>query len=247
MLHSVWWEPLLSMAPTDLSTKRIVCHMSGEPFRYLCSASHRHVVSAVDCWIAQTRQATRQCAAIGLPHTYIPYTTDVESFYRLPVANEGIQALRREWKIPDRRYLIGSFHRDSAGFDLSIPKKVKGPDILAEIALALHRRGVPCILCWPGRAGTDQAAPRSMEGPLYLCRRNHVGRRLLQEHAAPQDRESPLQPARSTLSPAGLEGGPRSPWRRRRRNARSSAHELGWPTICWIRPASMRPRSRRSR
>lgn len=153
VLHSVWWEPLLSLAPSDLSAKRIVCHMSGEPFRYLGLPRHRHVVSAVDCWITQTTQATRQCAAIGLPHTYIPYTTDVESFYRLPVADEGIQALLREWKIPEKRYLIGSFHRDSAGFDLSIPKKVKGPDILAEIALALHRRGCPVhfVLAGPRR------------------------------------------------------------------------------------------------
>ncbi|HET9395984.1 MAG TPA: hypothetical protein VFO36_08000, partial [Nitrospiraceae bacterium] len=51
------------------------------------------------------------------------------------------------------RYLIGSFHRDSAGFDLGIPKKVKGPDILAEIALALHRRGCPVhvVLAGPRR------------------------------------------------------------------------------------------------
>ena len=72
VLHSVWWEPLLSMAPAACSAKRIVCHMSGEPFRYLCLPRHRHVVSAVDRWITQTTQATKQCAAVGLPHTYIP-------------------------------------------------------------------------------------------------------------------------------------------------------------------------------
>ena len=153
VLHSVWWEPLLSMPPAALSAKRILCHMSGEPFRYLCLPRHRHVVSAVDRWITQTTQATKQCAAVGLPHTYIPYTTDVESFRRLPVGHEVLDAFRREWKIPEHRYLIGSFHRDSAGFDLRVPKKVKGPDILAEIALALHRRGCPIhvVLAGPRR------------------------------------------------------------------------------------------------
>jgi glycosyltransferase involved in cell wall biosynthesis len=153
VVHSVWWEKLLSMLTPEFSSKRIVCHMSGEPFRYLSLPRHRHVVGHVDCWITQTREATRQCAAIGLPHAYIPYTTDVDSFHRLPPGHAGILGIRREWKIPEQRYLIGSFHRDSAGFDLSIPKKVKGPDILAEIALALHRRGCPIhvVLAGPRR------------------------------------------------------------------------------------------------
>ena len=153
VLHSVWWEPLLSQAPAVLSGTRIVCHMSGEPFRYLCLPRHRHVVSAVDCWITQTTQASRQCAAVGIPHRYIPYTTDVDSFRRLPAGHEALAAFRRKWNIPEHRYLIGSFHRDSAGFDLRVPKKVKGPDILAEIALALHRRGCPMhvILAGPRR------------------------------------------------------------------------------------------------
>jgi glycosyltransferase involved in cell wall biosynthesis len=153
VLHSVWWEPLLSMDSAALSAKRIVCHMSGEPFRYLSLPRHRHVVSRVDCWITQTAQATKQCAAVGIPHTYIPYTTDVASFRRLPSGDGALESFRREWKLPDHRYLIGSFHRDSAGVDLSVPKRVKGPDIFAEIALALHRRGCPIhvVLAGPRR------------------------------------------------------------------------------------------------
>jgi glycosyltransferase involved in cell wall biosynthesis len=153
VVHSVWWEPLLSIAPATLSAKRIVCHMAGEPFRYLSLPRHRHVVGAVDCWISQTTQAARQCGAIGLPHMCIPYATDAEAFHRLPSNNEALNEFRTRWKIPQNRYLIGSIHRDSAGFDLSIPKKVKGPDILVEIALALHRRecAVHLVLAGPRR------------------------------------------------------------------------------------------------
>jgi glycosyltransferase involved in cell wall biosynthesis len=153
VVHSVWWEPLLSIAPAILSTKRIVCHLSGEPFRYLCLPRYRHVMGAVDRWISQTQQAARQCTAVGLPHSCIPYTTDVDSFHRLPAGHEALQAMRSRWQIPDNRYLIGSFHRDSAGFDLRIPKIVKGPDVLAEIAQALHRRGCPVhvVLAGPRR------------------------------------------------------------------------------------------------
>ena len=150
VVHSVWWEPLLAMNPVDLADKRILCHMAGEPFRYLGLPRHRHAVAVVDLWITQTGQATRQCSAVGLPYACVPYTTDIEAFYRLPEHDISLTDFRRQWNIPDGRYLIGSFHRDSAGFDLRVPKKVKGPDILAEIVTALHRRGCPVHLVLAG-------------------------------------------------------------------------------------------------
>lgn len=173
VLHSVWWEPLLSMPPAALAAKRIVCHMSGEPFRYLSLPRHRHAAGAVDCWITQTTQAAEQCAAIGLPHAFIPYTTDVESFRRLAAGDEALLAFRREWKIPENRYLIGNFHRDSVGSDVTVPKTVKGPDIFAEIVLALHRRGCPVHVVlagprrhWIRRRLEDWAVPYTFIGEV---------------------------------------------------------------------------------
>ncbi len=153
VVHSVWWEPLLTLPPLTLEGKSIVCHMSGEPFRYLSLPRHRHAASLVDCWIAQTSQAARQCRAIALPHVRIPYTTDVATFRPLPADHDSLVALRRRWNIPNDRYLIGNFHRDSAGFDVTVPKKDKGPDIFIEIVGALHRRGCPVhvVLAGPRR------------------------------------------------------------------------------------------------
>jgi len=150
VVHSVWWEPLLALPTAALAQKLVFCHMSGEPFRYVSLPRHRHVVRLVDSWIAQTREAARQCASIALPHVLVPYTTDVGRFRRLSDGDPFIQELRKRWNIPGDRYLIGSFHRDSAGYDLTIPKRVKGPDILAEIIGALHRRKCPVHLVLAG-------------------------------------------------------------------------------------------------
>lgn len=162
VVHSVWWEPLLALPTAALGQKHVFCHMSGEPFRYLGLPRHRHVIQLVDSWIAQTREAVRQCTSISLPQFFVPYTTDIGTFRRLPVDDQSMRDLRKRWNIPEDRYLIGNFHRDSAGYDLTIPKRVKGPDILAEILKKLHRRGCPVHLVLAGprrhwlRARLDQ-------------------------------------------------------------------------------------------
>lgn len=153
VIHSVWWESLLNISPNAIETKPVICHMSAEPFRYLSIPRHRHAVSRVDCWITQTNQATRQCSEVGLPHTAIPYTIDVTTFRPLPPKGSVLANLRKKWNIPDDRYLIGNFHRDSAGFDLSLPKRAKGPDLFSEIMGALHHQGCPVhvLLAGPRR------------------------------------------------------------------------------------------------
>jgi glycosyltransferase involved in cell wall biosynthesis len=150
VVHSVWWEPLLALPTATLAEKVVLCHMSGEPFRYVSLPRYRHVVRLVDSWIAQTHEAAGQCSSISLPYVLVPYTTDVGRFRRLSADDPSVQALRDRWNIPRDRYLIGNFHRDSAGYDLTIPKRVKGPDILAEIIRALHRRQCPMHLVLAG-------------------------------------------------------------------------------------------------
>jgi len=35
VVHSVWWEGLSRIPEESLGGKRVICHASGEPFRYL--------------------------------------------------------------------------------------------------------------------------------------------------------------------------------------------------------------------
>jgi len=153
VVHSVWWEPLLALPQEQLVGKRIICQMSGEPYRYLSLPRFRHAIAMVGRWIAQSSQADRQLAGLGLVTTLVPYTVDVGAFYPLPVEHAQIVRLREQWDIPTGRYLVGNFHRDSEGSDLNRPKLMKGPDIFVEIVDALCKKGYPIhvVLAGPRR------------------------------------------------------------------------------------------------
>lgn len=171
VVHSVWWEPLLALAPEQLAGKRVICHVAGEPHRYLAIPAFRHAVARVGRWIAQSGQAACQLAAIGLPNTLIPYAVDTAVFHRLARTDSRLEEFRSRWQIPRDRYLIGSFQRDTEGRDLRTPKRVKGPDVFVEIAAALWRRRLPIhvVLAGPRRhwirgALADRGVPFSFIG-----------------------------------------------------------------------------------
>jgi len=153
IVHAVWWEPLVDMPAESLLGKRIVCQLSGEPFRYLRLPRFRHVVPRVGRWIAQSEQAAKQLNSIGYPFSLIPYAVDTSCFRPLVSACLDRAAARARWNLPTDAYLIGSFQRDSEGKDLGRPKLVKGPDMFLEIVRGLHQRGVPvhCVLAGPRR------------------------------------------------------------------------------------------------
>ena len=45
---------------------------------------------------------------------------------------EGKESLRKKYSLPTDGYLIGSFQRDTEGYDLKTPKLEKGPDLFVE-------------------------------------------------------------------------------------------------------------------
>jgi len=153
VVHAVWWEQLIAVAEPELAGKRVICQASGEPLRYLEIPAFRRVLPRVGCWIAQSAQAQEQFDALGYRCVTVPYCTDIETFRELSADDQSLQELALRWNIPRDRFLVGNFHRDTEGRDLSSPKLVKGPDVFAEMMAELVRRGVPIhvVLAGPRR------------------------------------------------------------------------------------------------
>ena len=152
VIHSVWWQSLLRISSPLRVGKRIICHVSGEPFRYLALPEFSGAVQDVGLWVAQTEQAYQELLSIGLTSVLIPYTVDTGVFRPLDAEDPVLIETRRKWRIPADRYLIGNFHRDPEGDDLRSPKLVKGPDIFVEIVRKLAQTyQVHVLLAGPRR------------------------------------------------------------------------------------------------
>jgi glycosyltransferase involved in cell wall biosynthesis len=153
VVHAVWWWGLLAFSQQQLMDKRIICHVPGEPFRYITLPEHRRAMSMVGRWVTRTSQAAGQFRALGIESDLIPYLIDSSTFRPLGKDDAAVDAFRRKWAIPTDAYLIGSFQRDTEGADLKSPKLVKGPDVLMEILRGLTRRGVNihAVLAGPRR------------------------------------------------------------------------------------------------
>ncbi len=148
VVHCVWWEEILGLDVRQLMGKRIVCHMSGEPSRYLKLPRFAVMPKMVGLWISQSTEAKNQLNNLGLKNVLIPYVVDTEIFK--PTID--VQDIVEKWKIPSDKYLICNFHRDTEGSDLISPKLVKGPDIFLEIVNCLHRtKNIHVILAGPRR------------------------------------------------------------------------------------------------
>ncbi len=153
VVHAMWWDEIARTPEEWLRGKRIVSHMPGEPFRYLAEPGYSAAAAKVSHWIVHSRQAQDQVAIQGQAATLIPYTCDRSIFKPLPAADPALAALQAQWGIPAGAYLIGNFHRDTEGSDLTSPKLVKGPDIFVEIVrgvMAQHPN-VHVVLAGPRR------------------------------------------------------------------------------------------------
>ncbi|MCB0121910.1 MAG: hypothetical protein KDE58_06675, partial [Caldilineaceae bacterium] len=153
VVHSMWWAELGEIPDDLLLGKRIICHVPGEPFRYLKHPAFSAMMDKVGLWIGQNQQAVAQLNALRVANRYIPYAVNADLFHPLPPTDPQLAALRQTWAIPDDRYLIVNFHRDTEGSDLTEPKLVKGPDIFAEIVHLLNQRGqnIHVVLAGPRR------------------------------------------------------------------------------------------------
>ncbi len=142
VVHTVWWQGLTMRAQDEFIGKRIICHVPGEPFRYITMPGHRIAMSMVGRWVTRSKQAARQLEGAGVSSDLIPYLVDLNTFRPLAPDDEAIRVLRSEWHVPENSYLIGSFQRDTEGSDLRTPKLMKGPDVFLEILAGLKKQGL---------------------------------------------------------------------------------------------------------
>ena len=132
---SAWPAALLRIPPAALAGKSVVCMADNPPSFYLTTEGFAVASSRVDLWVARTHEALEQFQALDLPVVLVPYHVDETVFQ--PLADRA--SLRSSLGIAQGDFVIGNFHRDSEGADLSKPKIQKGPDLLLEIARRLHR------------------------------------------------------------------------------------------------------------
>ncbi len=153
VIHSIWWEGIKTIPEEYLEGRRVICHVPGEPYRYLSMPGHSLDMQKIGLWIAQTNEAGRQLADLRLKSICIPYAVDTDIFHPIEKDDTRIEGVREQWNIPAGKYLIGSFQRDTEGKDLKSPKLVKGPDVFAEIVSGLVKKGYPLhvVLCGPRR------------------------------------------------------------------------------------------------
>ena len=153
VIHSVSWQRLQRFPSWLLNTKRIVCHMTHDPFIAQKLSGFSQVCNIVDLWIVHSEMAKYFFHDAKLPFFYIPFSYDPEQFFPIDKGNEVILAFRDEYALPQNKYLIGSFQRDSLGSNLNSPKSEKGADIFLEITNFLYKRNsrIHIILAGPRR------------------------------------------------------------------------------------------------
>ena len=155
---SAWPAALLRIPPSALNGKSVVCLADNPPSFYLTTEGFDDAAARVDLWVARTHEALDQFRALDLPVALVPYHVEETVFQ--PLSQRSL--LRSGLGIGEEAFVIGNFHRDSEGADLTKPKIQKGPDLLLEIARRLHPvvPGFTVLLAGPRRHWLMEALRR---------------------------------------------------------------------------------------
>ena len=137
VIHTSFWQNLGMVAPPLLKQAFVIAHADNPPFFYLKQPEFAIGQTQVDLWVARSREAYDQFKRLHLPVVHIPYAIDPDIFFPLPEK----EALRREYGIPEKAYVIANFHRDSEGGDLNTPKVQKAPEFMVAILKRLRDAG----------------------------------------------------------------------------------------------------------
>jgi len=137
IIHCVNWEYLLKIPKEFLYNKKIICHLTHDPEIAFKNPRFTQVSKIVSIWIVRSSKSKSEFEKLGLLAFYIPYTYSKDIFF--PINEDLKEKYKYRFNIPNNKYLIGSFQRDSVGGNLNCPKQVKGPDVFLEICKFLHK------------------------------------------------------------------------------------------------------------
>lgn len=149
VIHSVNWHVLLQIDKRILKDRIVISHIPHDVRNMLMQPEYLKVAPFVDCWVVPSKKAKEYADLLGLSAVHIPYGIDFDTFHYLDRKSE----LRKKYGLPEDKYLIGSFQRDTEGRDLKTPKYVKGPDIFLAIVKRVFEKNkdIHVVLAGPRR------------------------------------------------------------------------------------------------
>ncbi|MFH1047618.1 MAG: glycosyltransferase [Patescibacteria group bacterium] len=149
VIHSVNWHSLLPIDKGVLKNKIVVAHIPHDVRNMLMQPEYLKVAPFVDRWIVPSKKAKEYADLLGLNAVVVPYGINFDTFHFLDKKIE----LRKKYNLPEDKYIIGSFQRDTEGSDLKTPKYVKGPDIFLAIVKRVFEKNknIHVVLAGPRR------------------------------------------------------------------------------------------------
>lgn len=150
VVHSVWWNLLLSHRVNPLRWKKIIAVITNE-----LNTSRLEFITArrfVNLWIAPSQAIYEKLKLAGVDVKYQPFYADEKIFSGINKSKEEIaRELGINYELFGNKLVISSFQRDSLGVDLNKPKRQKGADLLMNILSRLPKGKFILLLAGPRR------------------------------------------------------------------------------------------------
>lgn len=150
IVHSVWWRGVLEIPREKLVGKKIIASIADKPEIVFGTEEYLFARDKIDVWLTEYHAAQNFLTSIGERSLLLPDVVDVDLFHPATNFEKEKADLKSRLGIPQDRYLIANFHKDSSLDDLAQPKKQKGADLLLEIVDGLSKRGLTVHLLLAG-------------------------------------------------------------------------------------------------
>ena len=122
-----------------LKEKKVLCtvhHIDFDKFKGREKRNFYKLDRYVDCYHTISDTSFTQLDSLTSKNIYnFPFWVNSKLWFNIP---DSI-SLKKKYKIPQNKYILGSFQRDTEGKDQISPKLSKGPDRFIEIAKKLHK------------------------------------------------------------------------------------------------------------